>query len=76
MSSQGFRLVTCDLSYNLFLPQPSDGTPYHPHPIHGRQTPEVYQTLKLISRPGTEKIIRYAFEFTKRNGRKKITCLT
>ncbi|MEO1288770.1 MAG: NADP-dependent isocitrate dehydrogenase [Chloroflexota bacterium] len=44
--------------------------------IEHRQTPEVYQTLKLISRPGTEKIIRYAFEFTKRNGRKKITCLT
>lgn len=44
--------------------------------IEHRQTPEVYQTLKLISRPGTEKIIRYAFEFTKRNGRKKVTCLT
>jgi len=44
--------------------------------IEHRQTAEVYQTLKLISRPGTEKIIRYAFEFTKRNGRKKITCLT
>ena len=44
--------------------------------IEHRQTAEVYQTLKLISRPGTEKIIRYAFEFTKRNGRKKVTCLT
>lgn len=44
--------------------------------IEHRQTPEVYQTLKLISRPGTEKIVRYAFEFTKRNGRKKVTCLT
>ncbi|MGJ3240675.1 MAG: NADP-dependent isocitrate dehydrogenase [Anaerolineae bacterium] len=44
--------------------------------IEHRQTTEVYQTLKLISRPGTEKIIRYAFEFTKRNGRKKVTCLT
>ncbi|MGB7338777.1 MAG: NADP-dependent isocitrate dehydrogenase [Phototrophicaceae bacterium] len=44
--------------------------------IEHRQTKEVYQTLKLITRPGTEKIIRYAFEFTKRNGRKKVTCLT
>lgn len=44
--------------------------------IEHRQTAEVYQTLKLISRPGSEKIVRYAFEFTKRNGRKKITCLT
>lgn len=44
--------------------------------IEHRQSGEVYQTLKLISRPGTEKIIRYAFEFTKRNGRKKVTCLT
>lgn len=44
--------------------------------IEHRQTPEVYQTLKLISRPGSEKIIRYAFEFAKRNGRKTVTCLT
>lgn len=44
--------------------------------IEHRQTSEVYQALKLISRPGTEKIIRYAFEFTKRSGRKKVTCLT
>lgn len=44
--------------------------------IEHRQTREVYQTLKLISRPGTEKIIRYAFEFTRRNGRKKVSALT
>lgn len=44
--------------------------------IEHRQTAEVYQTLKLISRPGTEKIIRYAFEFARRNGRRKMTCLT
>jgi isocitrate dehydrogenase len=44
--------------------------------IEHRQTAEVYQTLKIISRPGTEKIVRYAFEFTRRNGRKKVTCLT
>ncbi len=44
--------------------------------IEHRQTPEVYQTLKLITRPGSERIIRYAFEFTKRNGRKKVSCFT
>jgi len=44
--------------------------------IEHRQTPEVYQTLKLITRPGSERVIRYAFEFTKRNGRKKVTCFT
>src|SRR3954451_4893747 len=30
--------------------------------IEHRQTDEVYQCLKLISRPGCEKIVRYAFE--------------
>ncbi len=44
--------------------------------IEHRQTPEVYQCLKLITRPGCEKIIRYAFEFAKRNNRKKVTCFT
>lgn len=44
--------------------------------IEHRQTAEVYQTLKLVSRPGTEKIIRYAFEFARQNGRKKVTAFT
>lgn len=44
--------------------------------IEHRQTPEVYQCLKLISRPGSEKIVRYAFEYARRNGRKKVTCFT
>jgi isocitrate dehydrogenase len=30
--------------------------------IEHRQTDEVYQCLKLITRPGCEKIVRYAFE--------------
>ncbi|MDE5414246.1 NADP-dependent isocitrate dehydrogenase [Alkalihalobacterium chitinilyticum] len=42
--------------------------------IEHRQTSEVYQCLKLISRPGTEKIIRYAFEYARSQGRKKVTC--
>ncbi|WP_194774386.1 NADP-dependent isocitrate dehydrogenase [Pararhodonellum marinum] len=44
--------------------------------IEHRQTQEVVQSLKLISRPGSEKIIRYAFEYAKRYGRKKVTCMT
>ena len=44
--------------------------------IEHRQTDEVYQCLKLISRPGCEKISRYAFEYAKANGRKKVTCFT
>ncbi len=42
--------------------------------IEHRQTADVYQCLKLITRPGTEKIIRYAFEYARANGRKKVTC--
>ena len=41
--------------------------------IEHQQTPEVVQCLKLITRPGTEKIIRYAFEYAKAYGRKKVT---
>jgi isocitrate dehydrogenase len=44
--------------------------------IEHRQSDEVYQCLKLISRPGSEKIVRYAFEYAVRNGRKKVTCFT
>jgi isocitrate dehydrogenase len=42
--------------------------------IEYRQTDQVMQGLKLISEPGSEKIIRYAFEYAKANGRKKVTC--
>ena len=44
--------------------------------IEHQQTTEVVQTLKLISDPGSEKIIRYAFEYAKAYGRKKVTCMT
>ncbi|MEX0386192.1 NADP-dependent isocitrate dehydrogenase [Spiribacter onubensis] len=44
--------------------------------IEHRQTDEVYQCLKLISRPGCEKIIRYAFEYARANGRRKVSCFT
>jgi isocitrate dehydrogenase len=44
--------------------------------IEHQQTDEVVQCLKLISRPGCEKIVRYAFEYAKLYGRKKVTCFT
>ena len=44
--------------------------------IEHRQTTDVYQCLKLISRPGCERIVRYAFEFAKAHKRRKVTCFT
>ncbi|HQX57348.1 MAG TPA: NADP-dependent isocitrate dehydrogenase [Pyrinomonadaceae bacterium] len=44
--------------------------------IEHRQTREVYQCLKLITRPGCEKIVRYAFEYARQNNRKKVSCFT
>jgi isocitrate dehydrogenase len=44
--------------------------------IEHQQTDDVIQCLKLISKPGTEKIIRYAFEYAKAYNRKKVTCFT
>jgi len=43
--------------------------------IEHRQTTDVFQCLKLISIPGTEKIVRYAFDYARTNGRRKVTCL-
>jgi isocitrate dehydrogenase len=40
------------------------------------QTPETYHALKIITRPGCERIIRYAFEYARANLRKKVTCFT
>ncbi len=44
--------------------------------IEHQQTDEVVQCLKLISRPGCEKIVRYAFEYARAYGRKKVTCFS
>ncbi|MDB4678191.1 NADP-dependent isocitrate dehydrogenase [bacterium] len=43
--------------------------------IEHQQTADVVQCLKLITRPGCEKIVRYAFEYAKAYGRKKVTCM-
>ena len=39
-------------------------------------TPDVGQCLKVISRKGSEKVIRYAFELARREGRTKVTAAT
>ena len=44
--------------------------------IEYQQTHQVIQSLKLISRPGCERIVRYAFDHARQNGRKKVTCFT
>ena len=44
--------------------------------IEYRQTDQVMQCLKIISRPGSEKIVRYGFEYARRHNRKKVTCFT
>ena len=44
--------------------------------IEHRQSDEVFQCLKLITRPGCEKIIRYAFEYARSHGRRKVTCMS
>ena len=44
--------------------------------IEHRQSEEVYQCLKIITRPGCERIVRYAFEYARANARAKVTCFT
>jgi isocitrate dehydrogenase len=44
--------------------------------IEYMQSPNVAQTLKIITRKGSEKIIRYAFELALSEGRSKVTCAT
>lgn len=44
--------------------------------IEYRQTPDTTEALKLITRPGTERICRFAFEYARARGRKKVSCFT
>jgi isocitrate dehydrogenase len=44
--------------------------------IEYRQSPNTRQAIKLISRPGCENIIRFAFEYAIKNNRKTVTCMT
>ena len=44
--------------------------------IEHRQTDQTFQCLKLITRAGCEKIIRFAFEYAVKNNRKKVSCFS
>jgi isocitrate dehydrogenase len=44
--------------------------------IEYRLTANEIECLKLISRPGCEKIVRYAFEYARQHKRGKVTCFT
>ncbi len=44
--------------------------------IEHRQTADVTQCLKLITRSGSERIVRYAFEYARAHGRKRVSCFT
>lgn len=44
--------------------------------IEYRQSAQTYQCLKIVTREGCEKIIRYAFEYAIANNRKKVTCFS
>lgn len=44
--------------------------------IEHQQTDNVMQCLKLISATGSERIVRYAFEYARTQNRKKVTCIS
>jgi len=44
--------------------------------IEYRQSDETYECLKLVTRSGCEKIVRYAFEYAVANNRKKVSCFS
>ena len=43
--------------------------------IEYQVTANAFQSVKLLTRGGTERIVRYAFEYAKNNGRKKVSCM-
>lgn len=42
--------------------------------IEHRQTDEVFQCLKLITRPGCERIAHHAFRYARQHGRRRVSC--
>ncbi|MCC7154967.1 MAG: NADP-dependent isocitrate dehydrogenase [Bryobacterales bacterium] len=42
--------------------------------IEYQHTPDQCQAIKVITRSGSERIVRYAFDYAVRNNRKKVTC--
>jgi isocitrate dehydrogenase len=44
--------------------------------IEFQPTAEVTKSIKLITRPGTERIVRFAFEYARAHGRRTVACMT
>jgi isocitrate dehydrogenase len=44
--------------------------------IEYRQTDQSFECLKLVTRAGCEKIVRFAFEYAIKNNRKKVSCFS
>lgn len=44
--------------------------------VEYRQSEDSVQAIKLITRSGSERIVRYAFEYAVKNNRKKVTCMS
>ncbi len=44
--------------------------------VEYQQTPDVCHAIKMISRPGSERVIHYAFDYAREHKRKKVTCFT
>ncbi len=44
--------------------------------IEYRHSTDAYHAHKVITESGSEKIIRYAFDYAVQNGRRKVTCMT
>lgn len=44
--------------------------------IEYRQTHDAFQSVKIITQSGSERIHRYAFEYARQNARKKVTCMS
>ena len=44
--------------------------------IEYRQSQETFQCLKIVTKKGCERIVRYAFEYAVKNNRKKVSCFS
>ncbi len=44
--------------------------------IEYRQSQETFQCLKILTKRGCERIVRYAFEYAVKNNRKKVSCFS
>lgn len=71
-----FRLEGVDVPFNnvdLIIIRENTEDVYSA--IEHRVSPDTAQCLKVITKPGSERIARFAFEHAKKLGRKKVTCV-